>query len=101
MADRTRWVLQQPGSVERLEAAAVRRLERHADTDGTGKLAKECPVIRASDLIRDRVERRRMEQTNEDGGRGRRTRGSDLAKASQYRYASVTRDRSYPSEGSP
>ena len=68
VVDRTRWVLQQPGSVERLEAAAVRSLERLTDTDGTGKLAKECPVLRASDLIRDRVERRRMEQTKEKVG---------------------------------
>ena len=33
--------------------------------------------------VRDRAERRRLDQTNADGDRGRKTRGADLAKVSQ------------------
>ena len=33
-AERTRWVLLQPGGTERLEAATARRLQRHADREG-------------------------------------------------------------------
>ena len=51
-ADRTRWVLEQPGGAERLEAATVRRLQRHADPDSARRLAGERPVVTASDLIR-------------------------------------------------
>ena len=35
--------------------------------------------------VLDRAERRRLDQTNADGDKGRRTRGADLAKASQSR----------------
>ena len=70
-ADRTRWVLQRPGGKERL-GAMERRMQRHADSAGARKLARERPVITASDLIRDRAERWRLEAA-EDGGRRRRT----------------------------
>ena len=69
-ADRTRWVLQQSGGAERLEAATVRRLQMLAYPNGALKLAREWPVITALNLIRDRAERRRREQAIADGGRG-------------------------------
>ena len=47
--------VQRLGGAERLEAATVRRLQRHADPDGARRLARERPVITASDLIRDRA----------------------------------------------
>ena len=59
-ADRTRWVLQRPGGKERLAAAMERRMQRHADPAGARRLARERPVITASDLIRARAERRRL-----------------------------------------
>ena len=49
-ADRTRWVLQRPRGTERMEAATVRRLQWHADLDGARRLARERPVVTASDL---------------------------------------------------
>ena len=82
-ADRTSWVLQQPGGAERLEAATVRRLQRHADPAGARRLARECPVTTASDLIRDPAERRRLDQSIAEGGRGRTIKVASMAAASQ------------------
>ena len=81
-ADRTRWVLEQPGGAERLEAAA-RRLQRHADPAGARRLARERPVVTASDLIRDRAVRRQLDLAIAEGGRGRRPRAAVMAAASQ------------------
>ena len=81
-ADRTRWVLEQPGGPERLEAAA-RRLQRHADPDGARRLARERPVVTASDLIRDRAVRRQLDQAIAEGGRDRRPRAAVMVAASQ------------------
>ena len=52
---------------ERLEAATVRRRQRHVDPDGARRLARERRVVTASDLIRDRTERRRLDQFIAEG----------------------------------
>ena len=67
----------------RLEAATARRLQQHADPEGARRLARERPVVIASDLIQDRAERRRLDQASAEGGRGRRTRVASKAAASQ------------------
>ena len=89
-ADRTRWVLQRPGGKERLAAAMERRMQRHADSAGARKLARERPVITASDLIRDKAERRRLEQTAEVGGRRKRSRTLVAATPSQSSQLTAT-----------
>ena len=89
-ADRTRWVLQRPGGKERLAAATERRMQRHADPAGARRLAKERPVITASDLIRDRAERRRLEQTAEVGGRRKRSKSLSAATSSQLSQLTAT-----------
>ena len=61
----------------------MRKLQRHADPYGARRLARECPVITASDLIRDRAERRLLDQSIAEGGRGRRPRVASMATASQ------------------
>ena len=81
-AGRTRWVLEQPGGPERLKAAA-RRLQRHADLDGARRLARERPVVTASNLIRDRAERRQLDQAIAEGGRCRRPRVASMVAAPQ------------------
>ena len=93
-ADRTRWVLEQPGGAERMEAAAARRLQRHADPDGARKLARDRPVVTASDLIRDRAERRQLVQATAGGGRGRRPRAAVVATASQSTTSHLASQRS-------
>ena len=93
-ADRTRRVLEQPGGAERLEAAAARRLQRHADPDGARKLARDRPVVTASDLIRDRAERRQLPLTSVEGGRGRRPMAAVMATASQSTTPQLASQRS-------
>ena len=56
---------------------------RHADPDGARRLARESPVVTASDLIRDTAERRRLDQSIAEGGRGRRIKVASMAAASQ------------------
>ena len=94
-ADRTRWVLEQPGGAERQEAATARRLQRHADPDGARRQARE-PVVTASDLIRDRAERRQLDQAIAEGGRGRRPRVAFRAAASQSTTSQPASQREAP-----
>ena len=65
-------------------------MQRHADPAGARRLAKERPVITASDLIRARAERRRLEQTAEDGGRRNRSRSVATATPSQSSQLTAT-----------
>ena len=65
-------------------------MQRHADPAGARRLAKERPVITASDLIRDRAERRRLEQTAEVGGRRKRSKSLSAATSSQLSQLTAT-----------